>query len=75
MNKALKDDTKKNTGTPDKFCESCEENTNKLYETPVAKWFCRECDQYICTVCKEAQEKKQTIEDAFDNGNAVWNHD
>ena len=43
-NDTLNDDLKKNPGTPYKLCESCEENTNKLYETPIAKWFCQECD-------------------------------
>jgi hypothetical protein len=60
-NDSLKDDLKKNPGTPDKLCESCEENANKLYETPVAKWFCQECDQYICTLCKEAHEKIKIV--------------
>ena len=39
------------------LCESCEENLEKIYESPHAKWFCQDCSQHICTICKEAHEK------------------
>ena len=39
------------------LCERCEENPEKLYDTPHAKWFCQDCSQHICTICKEAHEK------------------
>ena len=35
------------------LCESCKENLEKLHETPHAKWFCQDCSQHICTICKE----------------------
>ena len=60
-NDALKECIVKNSGTPDKLCESCEENPNKLHETAVAKWFCKECNQHICTLCKEAHEKIKIV--------------
>ena len=38
-------------------CESCEENPSKLYSIPSAKWFCYDCKEHICNLCKEAHEK------------------
>ena len=51
-NAALKKQVEKEKGCPGKICESCEENPSKLYETPEAKWFCKDCDQHICNLCK-----------------------
>jgi hypothetical protein len=56
-NVVLNDDIDKNTSTPEKLCESCEENPYKLHKTTAAKWFCQECKEHICTLCKEAHEK------------------
>ena len=36
---------------------SCEENPSKLYKSPTAKWFCLDCDHYICDLCNDAHEK------------------
>ena len=38
-------------------CESCAENPSKLYSIPPAKWFCYDCKEHICNLCKEAHEK------------------
>ena len=49
--------SKVDTNNPEKVCESCEENPSKLYKFPAAKWFCQDCEQYICNLCKDAHEK------------------
>ena len=36
---------------------SCEESPSKLYKSPTAKWFCLDCDHYICDLCNDAHEK------------------
>ena len=56
-NDALKEEVKRNNPNDDKLCESCEDNPGKLYESPSAKWFCRDCKQHICNLCKDAHEK------------------
>ena len=38
-------------------CESCEENPTKLYSITSAKWYCYDCKEHICNLCKEAHEK------------------
>ena len=41
----------------DKLCESCEENPIKLHKSCISKWYCSDCEQYICNICKSAHEK------------------
>ena len=41
----------------EKPCESCEENPQKLYNSSISKWFCVDCNEYICQICKDAHEK------------------
>ena len=49
--------SKVDMNNPEKICESCEENPSKLYQSAAAKWFCQDCKQYICNLCKDAHEK------------------
>ena len=56
-NDELKDEVRRTNPNDDKLRESCEENPGKLYESPSAKWFCRDCKQHICNLCKDAHEK------------------
>ena len=56
-NDALKEKVNKERRCPEKKCESCEENPGRLYEVPIARWSCMECEQYICDLCKNAHEK------------------
>ena len=37
--------------TPAQMCESCDDNFTKIYATPIAKWYCKECDQGIENCC------------------------
>ena len=41
----------------EKPCESCEENPQKLYNSSISKWFCVDCNEHICHICKDAHEK------------------
>ena len=34
-------------------CESCEENHTKLYSIPSTKWYCYDCKEHICNLCKD----------------------
>ena len=43
--------------SPNIECESCKENPQKLYSIPPAKWYCHDCLEHICNLCKEAHEK------------------
>ena len=43
--------------SPEYQCESCDNNPNKLFSIPVAKWYCNDCEEHICNLCKEAHEK------------------
>lgn len=58
---ALKKQVENETRCPQKSCESCEENPSTLYEPPHAKWFCKDCDQHICDMCKNAHSKIKIV--------------
>ena len=47
--------------TPAQMCESCQDNPEKLHATPIAKWYCQDCDQKICNLCKDAHLKIKII--------------
>ena len=59
VNKQIEAD--QNKLTPAQICESCDDNVDKLHATPIAKWYCRECDQKICNLCKDAHLKIKMI--------------
>ena len=58
-NDLIKDQVEKaSTGiSPEVPCESCKENPTKLYSIPPSKWYCHDCAEHICNLCKEAHEK------------------
>ena len=43
--------------SPEIECESCKQNPQKLYSIPPSKWYCHDCSEHICNLCKEAHEK------------------
>ena len=57
-NDLIKDQVEKaSTGiSPEVPCESCKENPTKLYSIPPSKWYCHDCAEHICNLCKEAHE-------------------
>ena len=65
MNKALKDDTKKNTGTPDKFCESCEENTNNFMKNRLLSGFVRNVTSIFAHYGKKPKRRNKNLRTHF----------
>ena len=59
VNKQIEAD--QNRLTPVQMCESCDNNPDKIHATPIAKWYCQDCDQKICNLCKDAHKKIQMI--------------